>query len=462
MRTRLALLLLLAVPWLGAPRPAAAVRAEWPQWRGPDRDGVWTEDGLVSRFRSPQLRLRWRTPLGSGYCGPTVAGGRVFVMDRLVEPTPQERVHCLDWRTGRHLWTYAYECDYRGVGYPDGPRASVTVSDGRAYALGAVGNLHCFDAASGNLLWSKDPRKEYQAQIPIWGVAAAPLVEGNLVIVQIGGKDACLAAFDVKTGTERWHALSDRPSYSAPIVIDQAGVRVLVCLTGDRVVGLDPQTGRLHWEYPFPARQVVISIATPIVSRDLLFVTSFYDGALMLRLLPSRLGVEKVWQRRGLNERQTDGLQSIISTPLILGDYLYGVDSYGELRCLDNRSGERLWENLNAVLRNRWATIHFVRNGDRIWMFNERGQLIIARLSPGGYHEISRAQLIKPTLGQLPQREGVCWAHPAYAYRHVFARNDEEIVCASLAAPPPPRRGVRRAPRSARRRGTAGLRHRGR
>jgi outer membrane protein assembly factor BamB len=145
--------------------------------------------------------------------------------------------------------------------------------------------------------------------------------------------------------------------------------------------------------------------------------------------------VEKVWERRGQNERSTDALHSIISTPIILGEHIYGVDSYGELRCLDAKTGERVWESDKAVPRARWATIHFVKNGDRVWMFNERGELIISRLSPQGYEEISRAHLIKPTMGQLPERGGVCWSHPAFAGGHVFARNDEELVCASLKAP---------------------------
>jgi outer membrane protein assembly factor BamB len=413
---------------------AAPPGQEWPQFRGPERNGVWREDGLVEKFAAPELKARWRVPVGTGYCGPTVAGGRVFVMDRVVEPAPQERVHCFDWETGKPLWTHAYDADYAGLSYPDGPRASVTIHDGRAYALGAVGMLHCLNAASGTVLWSKDLRRDYQAQLPVWGIAAAPLVEGDLLILQIGGKDACLVALDRKSGEERWRALSDRASYSAPIVIDQAGKRVLVCVTGDRVVGLDPQSGQLHWEYPWPSKQVVIAIASPVVEGERLFLTSFYQGSLMLRLLPDRPAVEKLWQRAGLNERDTEALHSIISTPLMIGDYVYGVDSYGELRCLDAKTGDRLWESLAAVPKSRWATIHFVRNGDRIWLFNERGQEIIARLSPQGYQEISRAQVIKPTLGQLPQREGVCWTHPAYAYRHLFVRNDEELVCASLAA----------------------------
>jgi len=415
----------------------AAASDEWPQWRGPGRDGVWKEQGLVEKFERPQLEVRWRAPIGGGYSGPTVAGGRVYVTDRITEPKQQERVHCFDWQTGKPVWTHAYDCVYAiPGGYHAGPRASVTLDAGRAYSLGAMGHLLSLDAAKGTVLWSKNLATEYNIRLPVWGISAAPLVDGDLLILQIGGENnACVVALDKKTGEERWRALNDRASYSPPILIHQAGKRVLVCWTGDRVAGLDPATGKLYWEYPFPARQVVIGIATPIVQKDLLFVTNFYEGSLMLRLKPDALAVEKVWQRRGQNEQNTDALHSIISTPLFQGDYVYGVDSYGELRCLDANTGERVWESLAAVPKARWATIHFVKNADKVWMFNERGQVIISRLSPKGFEEISRAGLLRPTLAQLPQRGGVVWSHPAYAYQHIFARNDEELVCASLKAP---------------------------
>lgn len=425
-----------ALGLLAAACCAAAVADDWPQWRGPGRDGVWRETGLVERFDVPRLPIKWRAQIGSGYSGPTVAQGRVFVTDRLVEPKQTERVHSFDAESGRPLWSFEYECNYDGVSYTAGPRASVTIDDGRAYALGTMGHLHCFDAQSGRVLWARDLLAEYEIEMPIWGLAASPLVHDDLLIVQIGGADgACLVAFDKRNGAPRWKALDDRASYSSPILIEQAGQTVLVCWTGDNVVGLDPRTGAVHWRHPFEPTRMVISIATPVVDRGRLFVSSFYDGSLMLRLASDRLAVEQVWRRLGPDEQQTDSLHSIISTPYLAGDYVYGVDSYGELRCLDAATGERIWESLEATPKERWSTIHMVRNGERIWMFNERGELIISRLSPQGFEEISRTKLLDPTTEQLRRRDGVCWAHPAYADRHVFARNDEELVCASLAAP---------------------------
>ncbi|MHC4542875.1 MAG: outer membrane protein assembly factor BamB family protein [Planctomycetota bacterium] len=188
--------------------------ADWPQWRGPGRDGVWREEGIVRKLEQ--------------------------------------------------IWSHAYGCKYQKVGYPDGPRAAVTLNDGRAYSLGTMGHLFCFDAAKGDVLWKKDLKAEYNVKIPIWGIAAAPLVENGLLILHIGGENACLIALDKVTGAEKWRALDDRASYSAPIIIQQAGRRVLVCWTGDSVSGLDPLTGELHWQHPFKPARMVINIATPV------------------------------------------------------------------------------------------------------------------------------------------------------------------------------------------------------
>ncbi len=413
-----------------------AVRADdWAQWRGPTRDGVWRETGLVKKFKKPQLDIQWRMPIGSGYCGPTVASGRVYVTDRVVEPKQIERVHCFDAQTGKVVWDYEYDCNYRGVSYDAGPRASVLIDDGRAYSLGAMGNFICFDAAKGDVLWKKDLNTEYKIKMPVWGISASPIVDKDLIIVEIGGEGgASFVAFDKKSGKEKWHAMDDAISYSAPIIIDHGGTHELVCYTGENVVGLDPQTGEVFWKHPFPPRQMVIGIAAPVYHDGVLFITNFFDGSLLLKLSKDGKSVTKVWQRAGKNEKETDSLHSIISTPYLKGKYIYGVDSYGELRCLDLMTGDRVWESDKAVPHDRWATIHFVQNGDRMWMFNEKGELIIGKLSPKGFKEISRAKLLEPTKDQLPSRRGgVCWSHPAYADKHVFARNDKEIVCADLS-----------------------------
>ena len=187
--------------------------ADWPQWRGVNRDGIWREKGIVEKFQHKQLPFRWRAKIANGYSGPTVAKGRVYITDRLTSPDKIERVHCFDAMTGEAIWSHSYESNYIKVGYPNGPRASVTINDGRAYSLGSMGHIFCLDAAKGNVLWSKDLYNEYKIKLPIWAIAASPLVEKNLVILQIGGKDnACLVAFDKITGKEKWRALNDKAS----------------------------------------------------------------------------------------------------------------------------------------------------------------------------------------------------------------------------------------------------------
>ena len=410
----------------------SATADQWPQWRGPGRDGIWNEKGIIQKFDKPQIEVKWRAKISNGYSGPTVAESRVYITDRITEPSQMERVHCFDAMTGNEIWLRSYECKYAGVSYPDGPRSSVAIDSKRAYSLGTMGHLFCFDAANGDIIWKKNLSAEYKIKMPTWGIATSPVVEGNLIIVQIGGEDACLVAFDKTTGVEKWKALGDQTAYCSPIIIDQAGKRVLISWVFKRVVGLDPLSGKIYWEYPFGSK---IGISTPIVQDNLLFLTSFDDGCILLKLKQDQLGVELVWKRKGENEKKTDGLHCCISTPLIQGGYIYGVDSYGELRCLDRQNGDRFWESLEAVPKARWANIHMVKNDDKVWMFNEKGELIISKLSPEGFNEISRAKLIDPTKGQLEARGGVCWSHPAFAYKHIYARNDNELVCVNLAAP---------------------------
>jgi outer membrane protein assembly factor BamB len=377
-------------------------------------------------------------------------------MDRVAEPDGLERILCFDEETGARVWTHTYPSKY-SVSYPDGPRAAVTVADGRAYSLGTMGHLRCLDATSGEVLWEKNPNVDYEIWSPPFGVCTSPLVEDDLLIVQIGQKpDGCIVAWDKATGEERWRAFEDEPSYSSPRIIEQAGRRVLVCWTGEHIAGLNPTNGEVYWTFPTPPNKVVINIADPVITGDRVFLSSFYDGSYMLYLTEDTPGIGLVWRREGRNERKTDALHAINSTPVLWKDHIYGADSYGEYRGLDAATGDRLFEDLSIVPRSRWATVHTVRNGDRHWIFNEKGELIIAELTPEGVNQISRAQLISPTAGQysgtysqvrkateasadtneqistFSQTSGVVWSHPAYANKHVFIRNDNWLVCADL------------------------------
>ncbi len=406
---------------------------DWPQWRGINRDGVWKESGLLEKFPADGLKPTWEAPIGSGYCGPTVADGRVYVMDKITEPNEQERVLCFDESSGDLLWKHQYNTAYE-IQFAFGPRASVTIQDGKAYSLGAMGYATCFNAETGEVIWEKDLQDEYDFNILVWGVSPSPLVYKDKVIYHISANESkCIVALNADTGKEEWRALDESGSYSSPIIIEQAGKPVLVCWTGASLSGLNPETGGTYWSHPFKPEKMVINISTPVYDGEYLFFSSFYDGSYLLRAPSDELTSELIWNRRGKNERNTDSLHSIISTPMIKGDYIYGVDSYGELRCLEKLTGDRIWENLAAVENTRWGTIHFIKNFERVWMFNEAGELIIAKLSPEGYHPISKTKLIKPTTRRVFRTGEVCWSHPAFANKHIFVRNDKKLICYDLS-----------------------------
>jgi len=407
---------------------------EWPQWRGPRRDGVWRETGIVERFKDNALSFRWRAPVGPGYAGPAVAGGRVFLLDRQAARNA-ERVVALDARTGKGLWTHEYPCRYRGVSYDSGPRCTPTVDEGKVYALGTMGHLHCLDAERGNVIWSKDYVKDFGARIPTWGIASAPLIDGERLIALVGGRDgATVVALRKDTGSEIWRALPEQSiGYAPPIIIERGGARQIIVWTPERVVSVDPANGKVFWQEPFTSKEG-LSVGTPVLDGDRLLVSAFYNGTLMLGLAADRPAASVLWRGRSSSEMEpeTDGLHSLISTPLVKGEFIYGVCSYGALRCLRAGTGERVWATYEATGNGRWWNAFIVAQGDREFLANEQGDLIIARLTPEGYREISRAKLLDPTNRAL--RRDVVWSHPAFAYRHIFARNDREIVCASLAA----------------------------
>lgn len=424
----------LPIAWLCASLTSTAFSEDWPQWRGVDRDGVWHAEGLVDELPAGQIPLQWSVPVGPGYSGPTVADGRVYVSDRQAEGGKQsERILCFDSTSGKPLWVHEYEATY-SISYTAGPRASVTIDESKAFSVGAMGHFYCLDAGSGQVLWHRDLNSEYQIALPVWGIAASPLIYGDLVIQQVSGADgACMVAFNKATGEESWKALNERAGYSSPILIKQANQDVLVCWTGESLSGLDPATGKIHWSHKMEPVQMPIGIATPSVDDELLYVSSFYDGSLMVRVPKDEVSSEVVWRAIGRDEKNTIALHSMIGTPIVQDGYVYGFDSYGEMRCLDALTGKRIWEDLTAVPTARWSTVHMVREGERVWMFNERGELLITKLAPAGLTILDRAQLIEPTTTQLRQRGGVCWSHPAFAEKSVFIRNDQRLVKASLA-----------------------------
>jgi outer membrane protein assembly factor BamB len=431
--------------------PLAARADDWPQWLGPQRDGVWRETGLVEKFPDGGPKILWRVPVAGGYAGPAVANGRVYLTDfatdadvrknsdpqKRPEIQGKERVLCLDAATGKEIWKHEYDCPY-AISYPCGPRCTPTVSGGKVYTLGSEGDLRCLDADKGTLIWSKSFKKDYGVPTPIWGFCGHPLVDGQKVITLVGGEGSVVVAFDKDTGKELWKALSAKePGYSTPEIIQAGGVRQLVVWHAESVNGLEPETGKVYWTVPL-APSFGMAIMAPRKEGDYLFAGGITNVpgrgvAVVLKLATDKPAVSEVWRS---DKEKDKAVYPVNMTPFIENDLIYGVDQPGQLRAVKLATGERVWETAEPVTGKRAAptgTAFLVKNGDRFFVFNELGELLIAKLSAKGYEEVSRAKIVEPT-GVAFGRD-VVWSHPAFANKCAFIRNDKELVCVSLAAP---------------------------
>jgi outer membrane protein assembly factor BamB len=443
---------------------ASSVLAEdWPQWMGPNRDGVWPETGIVERLPPEGPQVLWRVPVAGGYAGPAVAKGKVYVSDylksagddKVTDPLKRndlegkERVLCFDSASGRLLWKHEYACRYK-ISYPAGPRCTPTVHGGKVYALGAMGHLLCLDADKGSVLWSKNLPEDYGVKAPLYGFCGHPLIEpsppasrsdgqgprgsGKLFCI-VGGDGTTAMAFDKDTGKELWRALSSQETgYSAPTMIQAGGVRQLVIFHGNGLAAVDPDTGRSYWSLPLSPWMGVV-IMTPRQDGDYLFAGTVFGTAVGLKLAADKPAVTEAW--RGPKNMKGSGLFPGNATPFAQGGVLYGVDHPGQFRAVKIATGERLWESWLPVTGEAEArpvytgTAFIVKNGDRFFLFNEKGELIIAKISPKGYEEVSRWKMLEPTGAAFGRN--VVWSHPAFANRCVYARNDKELVCVSLA-----------------------------
>lgn len=420
---------------------------DWPQWLGPRRDGVWRETGVVDKFPSGGPKVLWKQPVGGGFAGPAVADGRVFVMDRTGAKlgkgketagkdglASKERILCFAAGDGKPLWQREYDCTYR-IYYPSGPRATCTVAGGKVYALGAMGDLHCLDAAKGDVLWRKSLPEIGKTKPPVWGYASHPLVDGDLVFTLAGGENSAVVALDKNTGEVRWQALTVKEIGYAPLMIYQAGgKKQLIAWHTEAIAGLDPATGSVYWSQKFPdgePERPAISVSTPRLENDLLFVSSPHHGSLMLKLAEDKPGAAVVWKGKSNNLSRPEGLHTLMGSPVLQGGHVYGVCVFGELRCLAGDTGARLWEHKTVDRKALGPTTFIVPNGDRQLLFDDEGNLIVARLTPKGYEELDRAHVIDPTLHS--RGRDVIWCHPAFAERCMYVRNDEQLICVSLA-----------------------------
>lgn len=418
---------------------------DWPQWLGPQRDAVWRETGIVKTFPKEGPPMKWKTKIGDGYSGPAVAGGRVFVMDRVEagkiaradmgayarKNIPgKERVVCLRETDGTILWTHAYDCPYTiATNYAIGPRATPTVDEDLVFALGAEGNLHCLDVENGNVVWARYFKKDFGAEIPVWGLASHPLVDGDKLICVVGGPGAVAVAFDKRTGKELWRSLTAKePGYAPPVIYDVDGERHLLIWHSDAICGLDPESGKRYWSVeikPFAA----MSIAVPrLVGHDL-FLMCHRRQSWLLRISEDRRSAQIVWEGG-----PRSGIGGVFNTPFVENGMVYGCDLDGGYICASMSDGEQLWTSyapLDAERPVSWGNVFTIKHEDRFFLATDTGDLIIAQLDADGYHELSRANLIEPT--HAVGNRTLVWSHPAFANRSVYLRNGSEMLCYSMA-----------------------------
>ena len=416
--------------WLTAVSSATA--DDWPQWGGPNRDLVWRETGIVKTLPTKGLLPRvWSTPVGEGYSGPAVADGRVYITD-YIRNKRIERIHSLDAETGKILWSRTYPVRY-SISYPAGPRMTPVIERDRVYTIGSMGDMFCMKVSDGSVIWKKNFVADYGTKLPIWGMVASPLIDGQQLITLVGGTDGSLVvSFDKLTGKELWRSLEDEMiGYCPPVIMTFGKTRQLIVWHPTAISSLDPTNGKLIWQVPFAVR-VGLTISTPRQFGNRLFVTAFYNGPMMIEVSPDGRNAKVAWKGKSDSEIKTDGLHSIMTTPIFNGSHIYGICSYGHLRCLDASNGKRIWETIKPTGKDRWWNAFLVTHEDRQFIHNEQGDLIIAKLSPKGYQEISRAKLVEPA--RKVRRRMTIWSHPAFALKSVFARNDKELVRVSLAA----------------------------
>jgi outer membrane protein assembly factor BamB len=402
---------------------------DWPQFRGPNRDGSWDETGILESFPRSGLKICWRHPVGGGFSSPVVVQGRVFVSDvELIKPMAKERVHCFEAKTGQVLWVYAYEEKYGEWTYvPErgaGPTATPIVEKDRLYVVGANGNTHCLDVNSGTVIWQKNIGQEYQ--VAEMSCRPSPLIEGSLLIVFTGAKPGASAlALDKQTGKEVWKALDDPVSNSSPIIITAAGRRQLIVWSDNSLASLNPVTGQVYWREPMVTSNND-SVATPIFQRNRLLVSG-----LMVDVSADPPALNFRWPENRVPARR---ILSNTSTPVLQGEYIFSAKGWGELVCLEAATGKQIWSTNNLTASKNGASINITPQGHRCFLFTDEGNLILAQLSAAGYREISRGHLIDPTwpFGQTK----FVYAPPAFCNRHVFARSEAEVVCASLEPEP--------------------------
>jgi outer membrane protein assembly factor BamB len=392
-----------------AQQKPAATGTDWPQWRGPRRDGFIT--AALPNHWPEALKKRWEIPVGIGHASPVVSGNRVVVIARQGE---EEIVRALDLASGKEIWRAAYPAPYVVSSaahlHGPGPKSTPAIAGGRVFTFGISGILSAFDLASGTLLW----RVPAPAVLPDYGTATSPLVDGDSVIAHVGGYEkGALTAFDAATGKPRWQWNGDGPAYGSPIIATFGGIRQVIAQTQKFLVGVEASSGALLWQLPFTT-DFDQNAFTPVVFQDLL-INAGIDWpltAIRPKVDGSKWIVETVW-----TNPQTP---MFMSSPVLIDGTIYGLTtrSLGQFVAIDAASGKALWNTKGREGENASLL------GSASWLLASTtdGNLVVARPNPEKYDEVRRYQIA----------ESAVWAHPAITGSSIIVKDVDKVICWSF------------------------------
>ena len=384
---------------------ARSPAADWPNWRGPNHDGISAEKDWQTEWPAAGPKVLWKAPLGTGFSSFAVADGGVFTMGNSDD---QDSVICLDADSGKELWRHSYPEPMAPKLYEGGPNASPTVEGTRVYTLSRSGKLFCLDTRSGDVNWARNLVEEFgieTAKGNHWGLSGSPLVQGNLLIVNAGRAGM---AFEKASGKLVWETGKAAAAYATPVPMMMGGKQAVLVFASKALVALEVSTGHELWAYPWET-SYDINAADPIVDGSRIFISSGYGhGAALLDVADGKPVL--VWENKNMRNKMNGSV-------LIQG-HVYGCDEK-KLTCVDLNTGEKKWANGASGQGSLMAA-----NGKLI-ILSEKGELIIAEASPEAFQPISRAQVLG----------GRCWTVPVLANGRIYARNAEGgMVCLDVRA----------------------------
>lgn len=394
---------------------SALLAGDWPQILGPHRDGVAVDESLLASLPPGSPKVVWQRDVGEGFAGVAVSHGRLILFHRQGR---EERAEALDAVDGSPVWQQSFPATYTGAISPDnGPRCVPLIHDDRVYLFGAAGDLHCLDFKNGKVLWSRAAAREFGAQEGYFGIGSTPIVEGDKLLVNVGGKRGSgVVAFAVADGKTVWQATDEQASYSSPVAVTHEDVRHVIFVTRLSALSIDPTNGKVRWRFPFGARGPTVNAATPLVLDGHVFLSASYGvGAVFAKF--DKSATQVIWEN-------VDTMSSQYATCVRQGKYLYGIDGRedgepGRLRCIDPLTGRVQWT------RENFGMASLILADGKLLIMKTDGTLVLAAADPAAYRELGRAGLLPSTTRALP----------ALADGLLYVRDTKTLKCIDLRRP---------------------------